>query len=84
MIVIVLQVNFKRVSSGTPPKLVLLRQSRLGWREPPFLVCLILAQFEANLTQSNFKYKFCGICNINFENMLTLLLANVIIFCREH
>ena len=80
MIVIVLQVNFKLVRSGTPLKLVLLRQNRLGWREPLFLVCLIFTQFEANLTQSKFKYNFCNIYNINFENMLMLLLADVIIF----
>ena len=30
-----------------------------GAIETPFLTCLIFIKFEANLTQSNFEYKFC-------------------------
>ena len=42
----------------------------------PLLICLILVQFEANLVQITFKYKFCNIYNMNFENILTHLLVS--------
>ena len=53
---------------------------RLGWgggsHWNTFLIFLIFVQFEVKLRQSNIKYKFCNIYNINFENMLTLLLMS--------
>ena len=72
-----IQLNFKLVSSGTLLKLIFIEVKEVGLEEAtgtPFLICLIFVQFDANVAQSKIIHKFCNICNINFEKMLTLLL----------
>ena len=75
----VIQLNFKLVSSGTLLKLVFCEVKYIGLEgvtATPFLICLIFVQFETNLAQSKIKCKFCNICNTNFEKMLTLWLMS--------
>ena len=75
----VIQVNFKLVSSETLLKLVFFEVQHVGLEGAigtPFLICLIFVQSEANLAQSKIKYKFRNIWNINFEKMWTLLLMS--------
>ena len=81
----VIQLNFKLISSGTLLKLAFFEVKYVvleGATGTSFLICLKFVQFEENLAQSKIKYTFCNIWNINFEKMLTF--ADVIIFYRVH
>ena len=48
--------------------------------ETPFLTCLIFIQFEANLEQSNFEYKFYSAYKQKFWKYVGAF-ADIIIFC---